>query len=58
MNTFFAQISQILSFGRKPSLSGGVARQLMETAEARAGSSPHQAEELRRAASAYLSVVR
>ena len=57
MNTFFAQISQILSLGRKPA-SAGVAQQLMETAEARAGSNPQQAQELRRAASAYLSVVR
>jgi len=57
MNTFFAQISQLFSF-RKPAASAGVAQQLMETAEARAGSNPMQAEELRRAASAYLSVVR
>ncbi|MEO7954671.1 MAG: hypothetical protein ABIR35_11365 [Polaromonas sp.] len=36
----------------------GVARQLMENAEARAGRDPRQAEELRVAACAYLSVVR
>ncbi len=36
----------------------GVARQLLERAEARAGRDPHAAQELRCAASAYLSVVR
>ena len=37
---------------------GGVARILMEHAEARAGRDPRQANELRAAARAYLSVVR
>ena len=36
----------------------GVARKLMERAGDRAGRNPHQAQELRRAAFAYLSVVR
>ena len=36
----------------------GVAHQLLERAEAQAGRDPHGAEELRRAASAYLRVVR
>jgi hypothetical protein len=36
----------------------GVAHQLLERAEARAGRDPHDAQELRSAASAYLSVVR
>lgn len=36
----------------------GVARQLMERAGDRAGRNPRQARELRRAAFAYLSVVR
>ncbi len=36
----------------------GVAQQLMERAGSRAGQNPRQARELRRAASAYLSVVR
>ncbi len=36
----------------------GVAHNLLERAEARAGRNPHQAQELRRAAFAYLSVVR
>lgn len=35
-----------------------VAHQLMESADACAGNSPHHAQELREAASAYLSVVR
>ncbi len=35
-----------------------VARSLMEGAQARAGRNPQQARELRRAARAYLSVVR
>lgn len=36
----------------------GLARQLMERAQARAGSDPHQAREMRTAALAYLSVIR
>ena len=36
----------------------GVAHQLLERAGARAGRDPHAALELRKAASAYLSVVR
>lgn len=36
----------------------GVAHQLLERAGARAGRDPHDALELRKAASAYLSVVR
>ena len=36
----------------------GVAHNLMEQAEAGAGRNPHQAQELRSAAQAYLSVVR
>ncbi len=36
----------------------GVAQHLMESADACAGSSPHEAQELREAACAYLSVVR
>ncbi len=38
--------------------AGDVAYQLMERAEARAGRHPYQAQELRLAAQAYLSVVR
>lgn len=36
----------------------GVAQQLMEQAEARTGHDPRQAQELRAAAFAYLSIVR
>ena len=38
--------------------SDGVAKNLMELAEAEAGRNPHGAQELRSAACAYLSVVR
>jgi len=38
--------------------SQGLAHDLLTSAEARAGQNPHQAEELRQAASAYLSVIR
>jgi hypothetical protein len=48
------------SFNRPPAEvpANGVAHQLLERAEARAGRDPHAAQELRSAASAYLSVVR
>ena len=54
-------ITQIaLSLNQTPTAApvDGVAHQLLERAEARAGRDPHAAQELRRAASAYLSVVR
>ena len=38
--------------------SQGLAHDLLTSAEACAGQNPHQAEELRQAASAYLSVIR
>ncbi|RYX92124.1 MAG: hypothetical protein EOO28_23330 [Comamonadaceae bacterium] len=38
--------------------SRGPAHDLLTSAEARAGQNPHQAEELRQAARAFLSVVR
>ncbi len=66
MFTLFAQLTQLRQWigrTRAPALShqpegDGVAHQLMERAESRAGQNPRQARELRRAASAYLSVVR
>lgn len=68
MFTLFAQLTQLRNWNRwtpvlrtvrQPQPEGdGVAQQLMERAEARAGQNPHQARELRSAASAYLSVVR
>ncbi len=68
MYTLFAQLTRFRLWGRSATAlrsSGepvagedGVASQLMERAESRAGLNPRQARELRRAASAYLSVVR
>jgi hypothetical protein len=58
MVRIFSAIARFLPlFNGLPPVSG-VARHLMERAEARAGRDPHQAQELRMAASAYLSVVR
>ena len=61
MLRFITQIAQFLSL--MPSLPSealvnDVAHQLLERAGARAGRDPHAALELRRAASAYLRVVR
>lgn len=58
MYALFAQIARFLPTAPAQAAAGGVAHQLMESAEARAGSNPHQAQELRSAAFAYLSVVR
>ncbi len=66
MFTLFAQLTQLRNWNRwTPTVAmthqpegDGVAHQLMERAEARAGLNPRQARELRSAASAYLSVVR
>ena len=55
MYALFAQLARFLS---QTPAHNGVARRLMESAEARAGTDPRQAQELRVAASAYLSVVR
>jgi hypothetical protein len=59
MHALIAQIARRLSL-RQPANArrSGVARHLMESAEARAGSDPHCAQELRNAAYAYLRVVR
>jgi hypothetical protein len=56
MNRLFAFFLRVLPARRTP--VPGVARQLMERAGDRAGRNPRQARELRRAAFAYLSVVR
>jgi hypothetical protein len=57
MYALLAQIARLF-----PDYAGtrqaGVARQLMERAEARAGLDPQHAQELRDAACAYLRVVR
>jgi len=58
MYTLFAQIARFLPSASRVAPAQGVARNLMERAEARAGRNPQQAQELRTAAYAYLSVVR
>lgn len=58
MYALFAQIARFLPTAPAQAEGEGVAQQLMERAEARAGLSPQQAQELRSAAFAYLSVVR
>jgi hypothetical protein len=54
----FPLIAQIAQFFRNAARRNDVARNLMESAEARAGLDPQHARELRAAARAYLSVVR
>jgi len=58
MNTLFERIARLLPIFRTSREDEGVAHQLMESADACAGTSPHDAQELREAASAYLRVVR
>ena len=58
MNAFLANIVRFLQIPTASHEDESVARQLMESADACAGNSPHHAQELREAASAYLSVVR
>lgn len=45
-------------FSTPRAFAGGVPHQLMESADAGAGRDPRRAEELRRAALAYLRVIR
>lgn len=58
MYALFSQIARFFPAFAPSASTAGVARRLMESAEARAGSSPQQAQELRQAAYAYLRVVR
>jgi hypothetical protein len=58
MFNLISTITGLLSSARRKAPAQGVARQLMERAEARAGRNPRQAMQLRSAAYAYLSVVR
>ena len=58
MYSVFAQIARLFPAAQPVAEDNGVARQLMERAEARAGSNPFQAQELRDAACAYLRVIR
>ena len=58
MVRILSNIARFLPFVSGLAPVSGVARQLMECAESRAGRNPQQAQELRIAACAYLSVVR
>ncbi|WP_395056345.1 hypothetical protein [Polaromonas sp.] len=58
MTRLSAFFLRLISARRTPASAPGVARQLMERAGDRAGRNPRHARELRRAAFAYLSVVR
>ncbi len=58
MYRLISQIARSLPVAKGVAPVNGVAHSLMERAEARAGRHPQQAQELRRAACAYLSVVR
>ena len=58
MYTLFAQIVRFLATPPAVRDEASPARQLMDSADACAGNSPHRAQELREAAYAYISVVR
>ena len=60
MNSLIAQLARLMPSAPAASTGAvdGVAQNLLERAEARAGRNPQQARELRRAAYAYLSDVR
>lgn len=58
MYALIFQVACYLPFSKGFAPVNGVAHNLMERAQARAGRNPQQAQELRRAARAYLSVVR
>jgi hypothetical protein len=58
MYTLLAQLARLVPAFAPANPHRSLARTLLETAEARAGSDPHEARELRDAAYAYLRVVR
>ncbi len=58
MYTVFAQIVRMFSIRPTVQKSDNPAQQLMHSAGACVGNSPHHAQELREAAYAYLRVVR
>lgn len=60
MNSLIAQLARLMPSAQAAGTGAidGFAQNLLERAEARAGRNPQQARELRRAAYAYLSVVR
>ena len=58
MYALIVQLARALAAAIPRAAQDGVARGLMESAEARAGTNPEQAQQLRAAACAYLRVVR
>ncbi|MFC5521835.1 hypothetical protein [Polaromonas jejuensis] len=58
MYSLISRIASFLLLAKGFAPVNGVAHNLMERAQARAGRNPRQAQELRSAARAYLSVVR
>ena len=58
MFRLFAKIPGFMFFSTQRVPAGDVAHQLMECADAGAGRDPQRAQELRRAAQAYLRVIR
>ncbi len=58
MYTLISQIVRFLPLAQGAAPVHGLAHNLMERAESRAGRHPYQAQELRNAARAYLSVIR
>ncbi len=60
MSSLLSQLSRFNPFTTAAALPAAddVAHELMERAEANAGRNPHQSQELRGAAQAYLRVVR
>lgn len=57
MLCLFSKLTSFLSL-RKDQPAGNVAHQLLERADAGAGRDPHEAQEMRGAARAFLSVIR
>ena len=58
MFRILSKITGFMSSRNAVAAAGGVAHQLMERADAGAGRDPRQAQELRHAARAFLSVIR
>lgn len=61
MTSLLSRIARLIpttSIAVQAAAADGVAQNLMERAEAGAGRNPYQAQELRSAAQAYLSVIR
>jgi hypothetical protein len=58
MYALFSFVVRLLAPARNRIGNAAIPRSLLEEAEARCGSNPHQAAELRGAAVAYLRVVR